>query len=114
MCVFFYRNCEIATIFLILELQPLTQQMGERERSLLAIYMDVGELTDAVPPAGSVLKEENDFLLVQSFVMAIGERDADRADFCLTELMPRLKNAFLLGIGLDLVEKVYREDLDAT
>ena len=102
----------MATVLLLLELKALPQHLNERQRALLELYTWVSDPGEPLPPSGSNLKQEEDFLLMQSFVMAIQWKDAKRADRSFTELMPKLKSAFLIGLGLDIVLKLYNGSYD--
>ncbi len=104
------RDCEIATVLVLLHLQALPRQMNERQTRLMHMYTWVAEPGEPLPPQGSCVKDEELFLLLQSFVMAVQWDEAASADRCLTDMLTSLRNPLLMSLGLDIVEKLYRCD----
>jgi len=94
---------EIAEVLLLLALDPLPRHMTESQTKLLQKYTWVGGPSDPSPETD--LRDADCFLLLQSFVMAINEKDSSCADAALTDLQPYLK-PFLLDLGLQVIENL--------
>lgn len=75
----------------------------------MQMYSTVSEPTEPLPKQTFLNAEE--FLLLQSFVLAVQWKDAKAADRVLTDLLP-LSDAFVALLGLDLVDRLYDEDLN--
>lgn len=86
--------------------------MSERHVALFERYNKVVGVDEPLPCAlGDSYLNENDYLLLQSFVLAVNWRDASMADSAITQLMPRLK-ALHSMLFIDIVEALYAGDYD--
>uniref|UniRef100_A0A914XHU3 Factor VIII intron 22 protein n=1 Tax=Plectus sambesii TaxID=2011161 RepID=A0A914XHU3_9BILA len=102
------KRCEMATVVLLLSLRALPNHMNGRQSHLMQMYSSVGDPTEPLPKQSFLNADE--FLLLQSFVLAVQWKDAHAADKILTDLLP-LSDAFVALLGLDLVERLYDEDI---
>lgn len=97
---------EIAEVLLLLALDPLPKHMTESQTKLLQKYTWAGGPNDPMPDTD--VRDTDCFLLLQSFVMAINEKDSGCADAALTDLQPYLK-PFLLDLGLQVIENLEKD-----
>lgn len=82
--------------------------MNGRQSHLMQMYTTVSDATEPLPKQTFLNPDE--FLLLQSFVLAVQWKDAKTADRILTDLLP-LSDGFVALLGLNLVERLYDDDI---
>lgn len=95
-------------MYILASIQALPQQMNGRQSHLMQMYSSVSDPSEPLPKQSFLSAEE--FLLLQSFVLAVQWKDAKAADKILTDLIP-LSDPFVALLGLDLVDRLYDDDV---